>query len=89
MARDDDNIVRNDASVSGGAVNVNECEVNADYRQQLLANDDVCRNDCHGLCDVVSIDDHQQQPCNDDVKPTMNDLRIWVLLIIGVVVSVL
>jgi hypothetical protein len=62
VAGDDDNVGHNDASVLGGAVNVNECEVNADYRQQPLDNDDVCGNVPPNLEDVVGFDDHQQQP---------------------------
>ena len=72
---------RNDASVLGGAVNVNECVVNADD-PQLPRDDDIVRGiDPPNLQAVVGIDDHQHQPRNDDVKPTMKD----VLLIIGVV----
>ena len=84
VAGDDDNVGHNDASVLGGAVNVNECEVNADYRQQPLDNDDVRRNDGPGFCDVVGIDNQQQQPRNAYTN-TMKDLCTWALLIIVVV----
>jgi hypothetical protein len=57
------------------------CVVNADDPQQPRDDDIVRGIDPPNLQAVVGIDDHQQQPRNDDVKPTMKD----VLLIIGVV----
>ena len=57
---------------------------------QLPRDDDIVRGiDPPNLLAVVGIDDRQQQPRDDGVKPTMKDLRVWVLLIVGVVVSVL
>ena len=66
-----------------------QCVVNADD-PQLPRDDDIVRGiDPPNLLAVVGIDDRQQQPRDDGVKPTMKDLRVWVLLIVGVVVSVL
>ncbi len=62
------------------------CVVNADD-PQLPRDDDIVRGiDPPNLQAVVGIDDHQQQPRNDDVISTMKDLRIWVLFIMIVVV---